>query len=87
MEEASYDESPIRLEKGDTLILTSDGTTDAVSPAGEMFDSDRFLQSIRAHCSEELGQFINGLYQEIAAFTGNAELSDDVTILAIRRGN
>jgi serine phosphatase RsbU (regulator of sigma subunit) len=87
MEEVSYDDSPIRLEKGDTLILVSDGTMDAVSPSGEMFEAERLLQSIRAHCSEELNQFVKGLYQEIAAFAGNAELSDDITILAIRRGD
>jgi serine phosphatase RsbU (regulator of sigma subunit) len=81
----TYDEIPLDLRKGDTLLLTSDGTTDAVNLEGEMYDTGRFIQAIRSHSLEEVSGLVRNLYQDVSAFAGNAEVSDDVTILALRR--
>ncbi len=85
MEGITYDEIQLDMGGGDMLILTSDGTTDAVNREGQMYDTDRFLEAIRANSAREISGVVKGLYQEISRFAGDAELSDDVTILALRR--
>jgi sigma-B regulation protein RsbU (phosphoserine phosphatase) len=85
VEGSTYDEFPLKLEKGDMLILTSDGTTDAMNSEGQMYDVSRLKEAISRHFSEELSCLMKNLYQEISRFTGNAEVSDDVTILGLRR--
>ncbi|HYK87931.1 MAG TPA: SpoIIE family protein phosphatase [Acidobacteriota bacterium] len=85
MEGVSYDEVPIKIEKGDILILSSDGTTDAVNPDGQMYDVDRFMEAIRMHSLKEISCVVKSLYQEVSGFASHAEVSDDVTILALRR--
>jgi serine phosphatase RsbU (regulator of sigma subunit) len=80
-----YDELPFRLEKGDLLVLASDGVTDAMDPAGKMYDERRFIESIRHHASEDARQFTQSLYQAICEFTQSADVHDDITILALRR--
>jgi serine phosphatase RsbU (regulator of sigma subunit) len=85
LEESCYDQVNIQLEKGDTLILASDGCTDAVGPDDEIFDQRRFVEAIRDHCRENTAQFVRSLYQRIADYTVSGEVTDDVTILALRR--
>ncbi|NWG14193.1 MAG: SpoIIE family protein phosphatase [Acidobacteria bacterium] len=81
----SYEQVPVKMEKGDTLLLTSDGITDATNGSGEMYEQARLLESIRRHCALETAALANRLYQDVVDFKGSAELRDDITILAIRR--
>jgi serine phosphatase RsbU (regulator of sigma subunit) len=85
VEGSTYDEIQLKLEKGDMLILTSDGTTDAMNSEGQMYDVSRLKEALSLHSSEQLSSLVKNLHQEISRFTGNAEVSDDVTILALRR--
>lgn len=85
VEGSAYDQIQLKLEKGDTLILTSDGTSDAMNSEGQMYDVSRLKEAIRLHSSEKLSGLVKKLYQEVSSFAGNAEVSDDVTILALRR--
>jgi sigma-B regulation protein RsbU (phosphoserine phosphatase) len=85
MEGVTYDEVPLIIEKGDMLVITSDGTTDALNPEGEMYDTDRFAEAIQLHSPEEMSRLVKNLYQGISRFASNADVSDDVTILALRR--
>jgi serine phosphatase RsbU (regulator of sigma subunit) len=85
LEEATYDEHRFQLESGDLLLLTSDGTTDAVSPEGDLYDSFRLMDSIRRHSSEAVGELLRNLCAHIDTFTRETALDDDITFLALRR--
>jgi sigma-B regulation protein RsbU (phosphoserine phosphatase) len=85
MDDATYDEHIFQLEKGDLLILTSDGTTDAVSPEGELYDSNRLEESIRSHSSEGVTKLLESLCSGIDDFTHETALDDDITLIALRR--
>jgi serine phosphatase RsbU (regulator of sigma subunit) len=85
LEGIAYDEKQLSLDIGETLVLASDGVSDALNPDGRMFDEHRFMDAMRRHCSEEIRLFVENLYKAITEFTGNAEVNDDVTIVAIRR--
>jgi serine phosphatase RsbU (regulator of sigma subunit) len=86
LEEASYDEVYFRIEKGDLLVLASDGATDATDPEDRMYDEPRFAESIQRHASENAAQLMKSLYEEIREFTHSADVHDDITILALKRG-
>jgi sigma-B regulation protein RsbU (phosphoserine phosphatase) len=85
MEGTGYEELKLELGPGDMLILASDGTTDALNISGEFYDAERFMTSIRRHFAKDISEFVKNLYSELRQFIGNAELSDDVTIIALRR--
>jgi sigma-B regulation protein RsbU (phosphoserine phosphatase) len=73
-----------RLAPGDTLLVYTDGVTEARSPSGEFFGEERLL---RAACLPGVsGQTISdnverGLY----AHTGDAAQFDDITMMTIHR--
>jgi serine phosphatase RsbU (regulator of sigma subunit) len=87
IEEASYDELLLQMAKGDLLVLASDGATDATDPDGRMYDESRLIESIRRHASENAGQLTKNLYQDIRAFTHEADVHDDITILALKKNS
>lgn len=85
MEGVRYDELKFKLEPGDTLILASDGITDASNTNGEFYDLARFTESIGRHSSESISECLKNIYSELRQFIGSDALNDDVTLIAVRR--
>lgn len=83
---ATYPEAEVALGRGDLLVLYTDGYTEAESPAGEEFGQQRFLAAcaeLRDHPLPELAAALDGMLE---TFTAAAPLSDDRTLLLLRRG-
>jgi serine phosphatase RsbU (regulator of sigma subunit) len=79
-----YEEKEALFEPGASLLLYSDGCTEAHNPQGEMFGLERLRQFLAAH-SAELDP-IPFLLERLAAFTGPAwEQEDDITLISLRR--
>jgi serine phosphatase RsbU (regulator of sigma subunit) len=85
LEAVRYDELQFRLDPGHTLILASDGAMDALNAEGEFYDIDRFTKSISRHAEKDVGELLRNLYSDLRQFIGSAELSDDITMIALRR--
>ena len=67
------------------MILASDGVMDALNGEGDFYDLDRFTDSVCRHSGKDAGEFLKSLYSELRQFIGDAELNDDVTLIALRR--
>ena len=85
LSDAGHDELRARLQPGDTLIIISDGCTEATDQNGNEFGEERFGECIERHCEESAGELVRSLYREICLFTQRSENEDDITILALRR--
>jgi serine phosphatase RsbU (regulator of sigma subunit) len=85
LEETVYDELSFHMDPEDTLILASDGVADALNKEGNFYDQDHFKESMKKHYRKELPEMLRYLYAEILQFVGDAEISDDITILGLRR--
>jgi sigma-B regulation protein RsbU (phosphoserine phosphatase) len=85
LEGIRYDELRFQMEPGDTLILASDGATDALNREGAFYDGDRFADSICRHSVKEIPELLRDAHAELREFIDGADLSDDITILALRR--
>ncbi len=75
----------IQLQKGDRLLVYTDGITEAKDPGGTMFGIDRLGRAIVRHARLEGQSFVDALYREAMEFSNNAPLQDDLTLLSIRR--
>jgi serine phosphatase RsbU (regulator of sigma subunit)/anti-sigma regulatory factor (Ser/Thr protein kinase) len=80
----TYEENEATLKPGDTVLLYSDGLTEAHSPKREMFGFPRLLDLVgRTSGSTEMSET---LLSELALFTGPGwEQEDDVTLVALER--
>lgn len=82
--DAVFDIANVRLEPGDTLLMYTDGVTDARDPAGKSFSTPRFL-SLLQEAAPSATSLIERLVSELRAHIGTADQFDDITLLAVRR--
>ncbi len=75
------------LNPGDTIVLYSDGVTEAENNRGEMFDETMLATSVRAHAPtvSEAADFARVLEEELRTFMGDEPAADDITIATLRR--
>ena len=82
-EEAQYDVSSIQLEAGDTLVLYTDGVTEAENDQQEFLSLERSIDVLTSAYAD--GKvLVHGLLNEITEFCGTQDKSDDITIFALQ---
>lgn len=79
-----YKEISRVLAKGDMVILTSDGLVEATNAASEMFGFERLEQTIMNGPTSSAEAMLHHLKAEIAAYVGEAEPHDDITIVVVQ---
>ncbi len=79
-----YDDEVVALLPGDRLYIHSDGLTEAMSAAGELFGVTRTLDVLAAR-GESLDVSLRHLSAAVRGLTGSADRNDDETALAIER--
>jgi len=82
---ASYQTSPLHLDKGDVLFVYSDGLTEAENRSGEMFGEDRVKEMIRSHVPTGIERLEKELLETVQDFTIGRTQSDDITIMIVEK--
>jgi serine phosphatase RsbU (regulator of sigma subunit) len=79
-----YEQRVIPLEPGDTLVLYTDGVSEARNPAGDLYGADRVRAALQSAPAEvtALGQ---ALLDDVRRFAGERPQSDDLTIVCFGR--
>jgi sigma-B regulation protein RsbU (phosphoserine phosphatase) len=78
-----YDDATIMLGRGDTLLLYTDGITEAFGPGQEQFGVERLDASLRA-CPRDADDAVDLLAHNLETFTHGAPPHDDRTLLLMR---
>jgi len=73
------------MERGDMLILITDGFYEWANAQDEQFGKERMEQTIRASREKSPGEIIATLYNEVAGFAGATKQQDDLTAVIIKR--
>ncbi|HBC86921.1 MAG TPA: hypothetical protein DCZ94_08215 [Lentisphaeria bacterium] len=69
------------LSPGDSILIYTDGVTEAANIKYELFDDDRMDNAFMRTKGLDSVETINLLFSEVARFTEGAEQSDDITAL------
>jgi len=83
-ETATFDQEKVMLDKGDILLLFSDGVTEAMNEASEEFGDDHLVECMRNRHNQEPRNVLEELVTEVKKFCGDAVQSDDVTMMVVR---
>jgi sigma-B regulation protein RsbU (phosphoserine phosphatase) len=89
LEEETYEQTTISLERGDLLLLYTDGITEAAAPRRsatrrDLFGTERLDQLLLTCSGRSAEQCIEQIRAEVCAFSENAPLADDQTLIAMR---
>ncbi|HSL30668.1 MAG TPA: SpoIIE family protein phosphatase [Anaerolineales bacterium] len=74
----------VTLSPGDSLLLYTDGITDALSPAQEQFSEPRLIEAVTSP-APSAQSLIQNIMRELDAHISRREQYDDVTLLAVHR--
>jgi len=85
IEDVTYTEDSIKLEKGDTLLIFSDGISEAINPNEEEFGEDPLPALVNANRESSAMSLIDTIIEEVIRHAGKAPQRDDMTIVVIKR--
>ena len=80
-----YREDHTTLNPGDTMILYTDGVSEAMNAAGEEFGVERLQQLFANQPPTSARMATEAIFQAVSDFAGGTPQSDDVTCLVLRR--
>ena len=80
----SYREDVVVLKPGDTLLMFTDGVTEATNTSGELFSEARLVGLLGQSALQEVEPLLATILSSVHAFEGDAEQADDITVLALR---
>jgi sigma-B regulation protein RsbU (phosphoserine phosphatase) len=81
---ARFEQGVERLERGDVLVLYSDGVIEAANSSGEEFGEHRLIAAVESGLDGEPAEIRDRILRSMREFTGSDILADDQTLLAIR---
>ncbi len=74
-----------QMSRGGTLFLVSDGITEAMNAAGELYGAERLRAAIeRARGAQNPEALVNAIRANVTQFVAGAEAADDITLLVLR---
>ncbi|MEZ5344705.1 MAG: GAF domain-containing SpoIIE family protein phosphatase [Pyrinomonadaceae bacterium] len=80
----SYHQHFIRLEKGQVLVLYTDGITEAANEEGVEYGQERFAKRVQDGVDLPAREMIEFIREDIAVFTRRSYLDDDGTLFIIK---
>jgi len=84
-DEPNISEKTISISSGETLLLYTDGLTEAFSIGGELFGDDRVMNAMTSITPKSADDVLEVVENHLNEFIETVPLGDDLTMLVIRR--
>lgn len=78
-------ETSVTLGPGDTVLLYTDGATEAENNEGVEYGQKRLTESLSRLHGQHPDSIVSGLMDDIYAWIGNNEIYDDITLLVMKK--
>ncbi len=78
-----YQADEVQLEKGDRILLFTDGIIEHANPGDELFGLPRLYDLLEKRVSQPPGVFAETIFDSVKVFAGQAETLDDMTLIVV----
>jgi ketosteroid isomerase-like protein len=82
--DAVFEEETLQLSDGDTLVMFTDGVTEARGPYDEEFGEFRLMACLRAYAASSPTVLLNRTFDAVREFCEQIDQSDDITVAVTR---
>jgi len=82
--DSSFVSTGVRLAPGETLLLFTDGVTEANDATGSEFGTERLRASINGSASGHPTELLQKCVSAVTAFRNGTARNDDLTMLALK---
>ncbi len=83
-EDRDYAESSRQLSPGDTLLVYTDGVTEALNADEQFYEEHRLMQTLGEQGSGGAEQLMSAVRDSLTRFVAGAEQADDITMIAVQ---
>ncbi|MGD0038534.1 MAG: PP2C family protein-serine/threonine phosphatase, partial [Bacteroidota bacterium] len=87
MEEQQFEIHQIDLEYGDTLVLYTDGVTEAANKKLQQFGEEKLRKCVLKNLGMTADAIKECVVRDIQGFVGNYPMSDDLTLMVLKRNS
>ncbi len=82
--DSKYTESEVSLRAGESILLYTDGITEAANASEEQYGESRLLDLVRTNRSLSAAELVYLIKDSVVRFQGDVPQSDDITLVAVR---
>jgi sigma-B regulation protein RsbU (phosphoserine phosphatase) len=79
----TYDQNRLTLPPGDKLVLYSDGIPECVNQSGQRYTEESLFAALKRYPQSSAAELVQAVRDDIVHWRGEAELSDDVSLLVM----
>ena len=83
LEGVKYKDYTLQMKRGMKLFVYTDGIPEATNEAGEFYGTDRLLETLNQHPTEDPTEVIHKVHLDLKELVGQAAQFDDVTMLCV----
>ena len=83
MDDTEYRQTELKLQKGDSLFLYTDGLTEAHNSEDELYDTKRLVEFLNNASDRSGKELLPKIKQSVDEFAGSREQFDDITMMII----
>lgn len=83
--DGAFVEQTANLDPGDTIVLYTDGVTEARDGARQFYGEERFRAAIESTRGQPAGDIVRAVMEDVRLFQGDAPAFDDLTLLVVQR--
>lgn len=84
-EDIELEEQEITMAPGDHIILYTDGVTEAINQAEELFGEERLIKTIEAKAQVSAQEIQEAIVEKVQEFIGDTPQADDLTLFIVKR--
>ena len=81
---ARYQQGCVHLSAGDTMVMFTDGISEAVNSEGEEFGEERVIDTVRTNSGLPAAHLSDRILGALDSFSTGAPQQDDVTLVVVR---
>lgn len=85
IEKTYWRQKVIKFSPGDTMLLYTDGITEAENLAGDFYGENRLMRVLRSEAGHTSQRILEKILSDVHDFVAGAKQSDDIAITVIRR--
>lgn len=84
LENMPYKVDKLQLRKGDSLVIFTDGITDASNAEREMFGMPRIIDTLQGQHIHNANTIMMNMLETVTKYAGNEEQTDDIAVQIIK---
>ena len=85
MQGVVYQEASVAFDRGDVLVIYSDGITESINEREEEFDEERLIQVVKDNLGRSASGVRDRIDEALSRFVGTTAPVDDMTLMIIKR--